>query len=179
MRRDALEAERGGQDLDAAVDLVRAERDAAAAGAVGVRSPSTAWAKAPTSKRMSSRRPPALVFEARTRTRSCPAGAVGVMSPQTRLAISERRSPAQNARATIAASRRPAGRGGRRRFPPTAAALGPAGRLHQCERRSLDRSPMHGRSRRRRRARVFGIVERARRAPSRAGPLQDPDPIAR
>ena len=26
VRRDALEAERGGQDLDAAVDLVRAER---------------------------------------------------------------------------------------------------------------------------------------------------------
>ena len=77
------------------------------AGSSAVRSASTARAKGPASSRRSSRRPEALVFEARTRTRSCPARAVGVMSPQTRLAISDRRNPAQNANATIAASRRP------------------------------------------------------------------------
>ena len=47
----------------------------AAAGDVAVRSCSTARAKGPASRRRSSRRPSAFVFEARMRTRSCPARA--------------------------------------------------------------------------------------------------------
>ena len=55
-------------------------------------------------------------------------------SARIRAAISERRSPAPNAKRHDHGIAATAGRGGRRRLPSPAAALGPGGRPHQVER---------------------------------------------
>ena len=71
-----------------------------------------------------SRAPSGLVFEARTRTLSCPDRSVAATSRQRSAAISERRRPAQKASATIAPSSRPRAAATLGRFDPAGAAPG-------------------------------------------------------
>ena len=135
-----LEADRGGQDLDATVDLVRAERDDAIGRGGLLRRAQrvdSACEGASEQPEVSSRRPEALAFEARTRAPiNCPARAVGVMSSQTRLAISDRRSPAQKrqrhdrggAAARASGSPRTPAATGARGFPP----LGRRGKIYRA-----------------------------------------------
>ena len=116
----------------------------AAPDSLAARSASTARAKGPASSRRSSRRPSVFVFEARTRTRSCPAHAVGVMSSQTRggdLGAAQPRAERQRHDRGVAP---PAGRGGGGRLPPPAAALGPPGRPHQVGAPSRSRARRSG-----------------------------------
>ena len=116
----------------------------AAAGSSAVRSASTARAKGPASSRRSSRRPEALLFEARTRTSSCPARAVGVMSPQDEAGDLGPAQPGAERQRHDRGIAPAAARGRRRRLPPPAAALGPSGRPHQIERRRVGRARRPG-----------------------------------
>ena len=105
-----------------------------ASGAAAVRSWSTARAKAPTSRRRSSRRPATLAFEVRTRTRSCPAARrrLDVVPDQAGdLGPAQPGAERQGDDRGITPS---AGRGCGGRLLSPSAALGPAGRLQQLER---------------------------------------------
>ena len=140
VRRHTLEADHVGQNLDAAVDLVRAERDdAVGRGGLLRRAQRVDGAgegdrRAGAGPRGGPRRWPSRPARGHA---TDPARPVCVMSSQTRAAISDRRNPAQNASAMIAASRRPRAAAGCGRLPPPPAALGPAGSSHHVERGGL------------------------------------------
>ena len=124
--------------LQAAVDLVRAERDDAL-GCGGARSPRAGprrrGRRGPASSRRSSRRPAALAFEVRTRTPQLPGdqgGDLGAAQPR-----------AERQRLDRGVSR-PRASAGRRRLPAPSAVLVPAGCPHQVERRRVGRARRPG-----------------------------------
>ncbi len=171
VRRHTLEADHVGQNLDAAVDLVRAERDdAVGRGGLLRRAQRVDGAgegdrRAGAGPRGGPRRWPSRPARGHA---TDPARPVCVMSSQTRAAISDRRNPAQNASATIAASRRPRAAAGCGRLPPPPAALGPAGSSHHVERGGLaGRRRGHSGVLARDPAQRVGDQRRLRRVPAR------------
>ena len=136
VRRDALEAERGGQDLDAAVDLVRAERDDAfgrggllrraqrldGAGEVAGEQPQVLAAAVGVGLRGAHADPQLPGARRRRDVAPDQGGDLGAAQPRTERQRHDR---------GVAP---PAGLGGRRRLPPPPAALGLGGRPHQLDR---------------------------------------------